>query len=327
MMPSMETYLINHPILGPYLQVVCETIENAGHTPLPSGGRYGWGMPPDPATAEFIRGVEGKVILEIGSALGDIVVLPALENGARLVFATNIEREQKYFAEDSFLVTRAIASVRSDALRTLVLDEKWWDRDLQSNPTISSILAPPATAALPEDETVDLMIARHSAQFGNPDKFLRLLDLASAALRPGGSFTGINFTPYTGYMYQKEEGKRLLRMIAGNKAFSDGEAASPAGVIEDLMAFMGQPAGEEAIPFLYFDKSTIVGLLRRWAETRAARGLPQNLQLTANYYFSPPVIARVNKLSPTPELKKLETTENHEFLEQENHVFKLTKIA
>jgi hypothetical protein len=128
-------------------------------------------------------------------------------------------------------------------------------------------------------------------------------------------------------MYQKEEGKRLLRMIAGNKAFSDSEAASPAGVIEDLMAFMGQPAGEEAIPFLYFDKPTIVGLLRRWAETRAARGLPQNLQLTANYYFSPPVIARVNKLSPTPELKKLETTENHEFLEQENHVFKLTKIA
>jgi hypothetical protein len=318
-MTTRETHVINHPIFGPYIQVVYDSLDEAGHSALPSGTRYGWGMPTDPATAEFVRSTVGKVVLEIGSGVGDTIVIPALARGASHVFATNIVRERDLLAEDSIMMGRAKTVGRSRALRTQVLDEKWWDRGLQDAPTVSSLLAISVGASLPEDGIVDLMIARHSAQFGDPDKFLRLLDLASVALRSGGTFTGINFTPYTGYMYRRDAGATIDKWASGNEAFASGDAKAPAGVTDDLRALMEQPMGKEPIPFLFFDQSTIIGLLRCWAETRAVRGLPCDLELTANYYFSPSAIARVNKLPSMPSFDK--------FVESENHVFVLTKIA
>jgi len=60
-------------------------------------------------------------------------------------------------------------------------------------------------------------------QFGDLEKFLRFLDLATAALKVGGTVTGINFTLYTQYLYAYDKGGTLKRAVLLNREFADGK--------------------------------------------------------------------------------------------------------
>lgn len=88
-----EQYIISHPKYGEYVQEVCDTPEEAGHGALSSGGKYGWEMPPDPATEEFVSNTKDRVVFEVGSGLGKRVVLPSLKREAKLVYATDIDQQ------------------------------------------------------------------------------------------------------------------------------------------------------------------------------------------------------------------------------------------
>lgn len=313
---------ISHAQYGNYKQTVFPSINEAGHRPLASEGKYGWGMPSDPATEAFVKSTRGKVVLEIGCGLGDTVALPALAEGARMVFATDISPE--HFARDSILRRGANEMGRQDALRTWILKPTWWDQPLLASPTTTNILLGTGQE-LPPDHTVDRMMARHSLQFGDPDGILRFFDLAATALKPGGAVTAINFTPYTQYMYNYDQGHTMQKIAELNDQFGQGEINTPGGYIHSikgpiqtsLARLMGKSEldrGEENT-FLYFDHPTVVGLLRLWGGTREERGLPVNLELQDSTYFTPPIIAEVNKLVSVPEL-----------VNRENFVFTLTKV-
>jgi len=86
----VERFIIHHPKFGRYEQLVYETVEEAGHKPLPSEGKFGWNMPTNQATQEFISKTQGRVVFEIGVGLGDTVVIPVLEEGAAIVYAMDI---------------------------------------------------------------------------------------------------------------------------------------------------------------------------------------------------------------------------------------------
>lgn len=175
------------------------------------------------------------------------------------------------------------------------------------------------------------MIARHSLQFGYPEKFLRFLDLAAAALKVGGTVIGINFTPYTHYLYAYDKGVTIKKTVTRNSEFAAGKVDFPGGFIHPergairvpLARLMGREelsAGKDAT-FLYFDHSTIVGLLRIWSRFRETRGLPTDLEIAENFYVSPLRIWKVNKFRATSD----ETVS--QLACKENHVFILRKVV
>lgn len=47
-------------------------------------------MPTDPATTRFINSRKGKVFFEVGSGFRGYIVLPALQEGAKVIYATDI---------------------------------------------------------------------------------------------------------------------------------------------------------------------------------------------------------------------------------------------
>lgn len=321
-----EQHIISHPKYGEYVQKVFDTPEEAGHKPLPSGGKYGWEMPSDPAAEEFVGNTKDRVVFEVGSGLGNIVVLPSLKQGAALVYAADVDQQSL-----SIIAKEAEALGRMAVLKTQVLDRSWWESALQANPSVSSILSIPARDAIPLDGSVELMIARHSLQFGDPEKFLRFLDLAAAALKVGGAVTGINFTPYTQYLYAYDKGETLKRVVLLNSEFAEGKVDLPGGFIDlergaihvPLARLMGREelSAGKGDTFLYFDRSTIIGLLRIWSRSREKRGLPTDLEIAENFYFSPSRIWKDNKFRATAD----ETVS--QLACKENHVFILKKCA
>lgn len=333
MSQKAQTYTIIHPVYGQYTQIVYETTEEAQYRPLSSGENGWWEMPTDPATTQFVSQTKDKIVFEVGSGPGGRVVLPSLKQGAKLIYATDITTE--YFSE---MAQGAKELGRAGALRTRLLKEDWWHQKLQDKPTVSSILGlPPKKTkhpyeadSLPDDGTVDLMIARHCVHFGDPRAFLRFLDLASVALKPGGTLTCINFTPYTGYMYGHDNRKTLEEIIQLNEAFACGKRKEPGGILNSkrgdipvatlkgvTLTELTKQENLSSKAFLYFDRPTLAGLLRLWKKERVRRALPMDLQLVHDLYFTPPLIASFNKLAEGPA----------EWREQENHVFLLRKFG
>lgn len=319
---TTDTYTITDPNYGTYVQTVYDNIDEAGHKQLASEGKYGWGMPTDSPTEEFVVSAAGKVILEIGTGLGDNLVLPALINDST-VYATDVSPE--HFSEEYPMRQNAKTLGREEALHTYTLNENWWYLPLSPQPGIKEIFGADALADLPQNGTVDAIMARHSLQFGDPDTFLRFLDLASAALKSGGTATAINFTPYTEYMYQYDDGLTMKRIAELNYRFANGEINLPGSYIHSqkgpiktslsrLMSRSELDRGEENT-FLYFDEPTLIGLLNLWKQSRIERGLPVDLEVADSAYFTPPSIARVNKLVSEPELR-----------DRENFVFTIRKV-
>lgn len=320
-MPKTET--VNHQRYGAYTQTIYDTVKEAGHQQLASEGKYGWGMPTDHPTEELIRLAKDKVIFDLGCGWGNAVTIPSLLNGAALVFAADITHA--HVSEDSPMRQEAKRIGRSDSLRTLLLRESWWDKPLSSAPSIPFILdIEPDSADIPIDESVDFLIARHALQFGSPETVMRFLDFAAIALKEGGNAVGINFTPYTNYMYQYDSGLTMKQIAELNEEFAQGNRNNPGGYLHptkgalrlSLSQLMKRPDLDRGNQnsFLYFDIATIQGLLRQWEKSRRERSLPVNLELKDSFYFTPPEIAVVNKLTEIPE---------HENME--NHVFYLAK--
>ncbi|HSX16217.1 MAG TPA: class I SAM-dependent methyltransferase [Candidatus Saccharimonadales bacterium] len=310
---------ISHPHYGDYTQRVYEDVEDAGHLPLATGGTYGWGMPNDPPTAEFVGDAAGKVLMDVGTGLGHATVLPALENGAAAVYATDVSEGN--FAD---MRQRAEAMGCGDALHKQLLDAGWWDRPLSKRPTVATVLGALATADLPADGSVDLLVARHSLQFGDPSTVLRFFDLAAAALKPGGQAMAINFTPFTHYMHQFDNGRTMRRIADLNWDYAAGDSDLPGGYLHPTEGYMHHSLAElmgkaelatgQDYRFLFFDEHTVVGLLRDWVRSRQERGLDAPLVIAGRNFFAPSSIAKVNKL-----------VEDDAHANKENFVFTLQK--
>lgn len=154
---------------------------------------------------------------------------------------------------------------------------------------------------------------------------MNALDAASIILKLGGIMVAINFTPYTGYMYRRDNGITMRKIEKWNQAFGRGELAIPGGFLHrqkglmqislaELLGRQELDRGEEN-SFLYFDHPTTTGLLTKWSESRKERCLIPDLRLKTSFYFSPPRITKFNKL-----------IEDEEYLNRENHIFILEKI-
>lgn len=320
----MERYkqTINHSILGQYEQAVFDSTEEAGHVALASEGKYGWEMPSEPVIERLIDETTDKTVVEIGPGKGNIVAIPSLSRGVKEFYALDITAQ-----DISDLVGKARESGLSEKLHTQLIPEQWWFADLLSRPTVRRLflLENESSPQVPSDGSVDLVVARHVIQFGTHESALRVLDLASAALKTGGKFTAINFTPFTGYLYRRDSGETVQTIQQLNREFTRETTDRPGGYLNrrdgslrvNLADVTGRPEldkGEDQ-KFTYFDTPTLYGILLRWVKSRKERGLPVDLVLSEEFYFSPSKIAQFNKLSEDPNLAL-----------KENHYFTLMKM-
>ncbi len=320
---ELETRKIGHPVLGRYEQRVFASAEEAGHEKLPSDGEFGWEMPTEPATERFILQTKGKVVLDVGCGLGGVVAIPSLLAGASKYYAIDVDEKQL-----EVLAGNAKRLRISEKLTSCLVSKNWWFQDLMSSPTVARLIrgSDQLSDCLPEDAECDIVVARHSIQFGSPDSILRVFDLVTAALKRGGTFTSINFTPFVGYIH-KNHGRELIEKILGlNFAYAAGKSQYPGGylnkVVGPMKLSLGDLAGSEpkfdlkrSSNFTYIDAPTLQGLLKEWARSREMRGLDMDLLFDEGFYFSPSKIARNNKLSGAKELE-----------EKENYLFVLKKI-
>ncbi len=326
----IQVNTIHHGRFGIYPQTVNDTPEEAGHENLrgSDGDWVGWVMPPDPATDRFVEATAGKVVFEVGSGSGKRVVQPSLERGASLVFAVDIHSEHLELVEQA-----AADAAGRDRVKTYFVNKRWWDK-LLGQPIVIAILenGTGEVSKLPADSSVDMMIARHVVQFGNPKNFLCFLDLADAALKVGGEVWGINMSPYLRYVYECEydldavqgapAGTRLNQIIQRNRQFlaETTEKDDPGGYtrVDVCIRKWLSEAYLDAHPglklesrFLYFDDDTFHGLYTRWVRSRIERGLRANLEIKYTDYFGPPRIWKANRLI---EPKNRENKENHVFV-------------
>lgn len=309
----------SHEKYGKYRQFIYDTVIDAGHKQLPSKGEFGWGMPDDHHSREIVQLAKGRKVFELGVGLGDTVVLPSLLNGAELYVATDVTSEN--LEADSWLVVNSRKKNVADRLVTYQINSKWWSRELDQDLQVGEMLG---IGSEIDRLSFDIMVARHSVQFGSPQKFMNVLDLAMRVLRPEGVFMAINFTPYTGYMFNFDTGQTMRRIADLNKEYMNGDVLLPGGYLSSesevkvsLAKLMGKPEldRDKENSFLYFDQATIVGLLDRWNETRVERGLSQSLVLAESYYYSPEQIAKVNKY---PNTDTFQNRENHAFVIKKN---------
>ncbi len=323
---------IIHQQLGSYDQTVFDSVEEAGHYKLASEGKYGWEMPADTATEVVLRHSIGKNVMELGCGWGNTFTLPALERGASEVYAIDITAE--HVSEKSPMVSIAESLGKSDHLHRILVRPQWWHTGLLREPTVKELLRNHNVDVFnpeenvnetPPDNSLDLLFARHSIQFGTVQSTLRVFDLASASLKDGGSFMSINFTPYTNYLYKFDNGNTISHISEMNRQFEDGKIAVPGGFLNGqygptgltLQKVVGREDLGQESTFLYFDRPTIHGLLDLWRETRERRSLPSDLTLNDDYYFTPDRIAQFNKLYDGPE----------DIQNKENYFFQLLKIA
>lgn len=314
---TIQTIMVTDPRFGTYEQQIGDTKEESGYEPLGPDSKYGWNMPPEHATDSFIARTADKVVFEIGSGNGKRVVQPALRNGAKFVYSTDIETELNKEVERI-----ARTEKPSDRVLTLCLAEDWWCQDLTANPSVSQILKLRQKTDLPEEGSVDLVMARQSIQFvKHPSCFLCFLDLAEILLKIGGEVWGIHMSPFLQYLYDcpldldgstVEKGVRMAQITERNRQFVSQERAIPGGFTEDLDLCFSE--ARPNTPFLYFDEDTLVGLLNLWKQSRIQRGLSDNLEVKENYCFAPRQIWRKNKLVGLPA-----------YVNMEHHVFVLEK--
>lgn len=320
-MPEILRHSIIHPVLGGYEQIVFDSTEEAGHVKLASEGKYGWEMPSDPVIEILIHETTDKTVVEIGPGKGNVFAIPSLTCGVKDFYALDITAQ-----DISDLVSKARELGVSEKLHTQLIPEQWWFANLLSRPTIRHILLleNQSNSHIPSDGSVDLVVARHVIQFGTHESALRVLDLASAALKQGGRFTTINFTPFTGYLYRRDNGETIQMIERLNREFAKKAIDRPGGYLNrnngilkvnlaDVTGRRELDKGEDQ-KFTYFDTPTLYGILLRWVKSRKERGLPVDLVLSEEFYFSPSKIAQFNKLSEDPNLAL-----------KENHCFTLMK--
>lgn len=314
--------IINHPVLGEYEQIVFDSTEEAGHVALASEGKYGWEMPSDPVIERLTGETIDKTVLEIGPGKGNVFAIPSLASGAKELYALDITAQ-----DISDLVSKARELGLSEKLHTQLIPEQWWFASLLSSPTVRQLLLleDESTPQVPPDGSVDVMIARHVIQFGTHESALRVLDLASVALKQGGKFIAINFTPFTGYLYRRDNGETIQTIERLNREFTKRTTDRPGGYLNRndgiLKVNLADVTGRKELDkgedqkFTYFDTATLYGILLRWVQSRKERGLLVDLVLSAEFYFSPSRIAQFNKLSEDPDLAL-----------KENHCFTLVKM-
>lgn len=316
---TSKTELIRHPLWGQYSQTVFDTPEEAGHKKLVSEGKYGWEMPSDIATEYLVSLSKNKNVVDLGCAWGESITLPCLTNGARRVYAFDVEKEHL-----SKVLEKATAQGCRDQLETQLIENNWWFNPFSEETNPKRILGLQENANCPSENSIDLMISRHVIQFGNPHSILKVFDLAASVLKPGGQFAAINFSPYTHYLYDYDEGETLAKIVKWNMQFEKGDLDIPGSYLQrqeglarlSLFDIWNKKIGDSNDPFVLFDDSVLTGLLRLWQKSRIERNLPINLSLQESALFSPNNIASKNKLR-----------ENLDFLEKENYFFALRKVA
>lgn len=283
-------------------------------------------MPSDPAIERLIHETVGKTVVEIGPGKGNIFTIPSLNRGVKDFYALDITAQD--IDEDSDLVRRVKELSLSERLHTQLIPEQWWFTNLLPRPTIRQLLLleNQTNPQIRPDGSVDLVVARHVIQFGTHESVLRVLDLASAALKAGGKFTAINFTPSTGYLYRRDDGETTQTIYQLNREFARGITDKPGGYLNrnngilkvnltDVTGRQELDKGEDQ-KFTYFDTPTLYGIVLRWVQSRKERGLPVDLALFEEFYFSPSRIAQFNKLSEDPNLAL-----------KENHYFTMVKVS
>lgn len=316
---SNERVRIVHSVLGEYDQTVYPTMEEAGHVRLVSENRYGWEMPTDPPTERLVVDrSHGKVIVDLGCGLGNIVTLPCLAKGAARVFAWDVTRE--HVDGSSELVRQARARGYLPRLSTALLTPDWWKQEMSSSPDLAGLLSLPPEQ-LPPMNSVDFLVCRHSLQFGTPETVHQVFDLAVLLLKEGGEIIAINFTPYTGYMYRRDGGATMKQIEDWNWQFARGEQGFPGGFLDSrrglikttLAVLLGRSEMDKEgnSTFIYFDEPTVIGLMREWKATREARGLSVDLCIKSQFYFTPSSIVSFNKLHGD---RKYKNRENHIFI-------------
>lgn len=310
---------IKHPLFGQYIQTVFDTPEEANCKKTASEGKYGWEMPNDIATDYLVSLSKNKTVVDLGCAWGESISLPCLKNEASAVFAFDIEKEHL-----SAVSEKAILFGYGDRLKTQFIEDDWWFRPFSGEGSPRIILNVPENESCPKENSVDLMFARHVIQFGNLHSILKVFDLASAILKPDGQFAAINFSPYTHYLYDYDQGETLMKIVDWNAQFAKGEIEKPGSYLQkqdglaklSLFDLWSKKIGDSNDPFVLFDDDVLSGLLSLWGKSRAERNLPINLILDKTTLFSPDNIVMKNKLE-----------ENQDFLEKENHLFVLRKIV
>lgn len=319
----IEQNIISSEKFGSYPQTVFSNLDDAGYISLLSENRFGWGMPGDPATDAYIDSLSGKAVLDIGSGLGDAIVIPALQLVPSVAHVYAMDVTAGHINQHSRMVGVARVLNKDHILSTEQLDESWWDSPLLSEPTVAAIVGHDSER-VPKDGAVDRMSARHVLQFGDHNTVLRAFDLASAALAVGGRFFSVNFTPFTQYMFEYDGGATMHRAMQQNKLYAEGLENQPGGYLNkdngtlkaslhEIFTKEIQDRGDED-RFLLFDIATLEGLMRAWEASRRERGLPVDLFITESYYMSPPKIFSRNKL-----------VGDASFANMENHVFMLEK--
>lgn len=311
----MQIRKIEHPVLGAYEQQIFDTPTEAGHADLASKGKYGWEIPPDIPTARLLNNVSGCTILDLGCGWGSNVVIPAIEKGAEKVFACDITPEH---LEDGAPIAHKARELGYEALRRILAKEDWWKKPLSPDPLAQPNLEP-LRGKLPENESIDIIVARHVLHFGDPDAILNVFDLASSLLAPGGKLVSINFTEYVAFIYNYDQGATLNKIINENERYRLGETTVPGGYLSasntlglTLAELMRNPDFKDR-DYLCFDDDTLRGLLGAWKASRRERGLPVDLEVANTYLFTPAKIAKHNSLTKAG------------FQGKENHYFELLK--
>ncbi len=101
----MRQRSISHSVLGKYEQLIFDTPQEAGHTDLASQGKYGWEIPVDLPTSALLDYVAGKAVLDLGCGWGNTIAIPAMERGAKEVYALDVTPE--HLDDNSPLVHKA----------------------------------------------------------------------------------------------------------------------------------------------------------------------------------------------------------------------------
>lgn len=312
----MRTREIQHPILGNYEQYIFDTPSEAGHIDLASAGKYGWEIPPDIPTLRLLNEMAGKSILDLGCGWGNGIVIPAMKEDAKEVFALDITPE--HLSDDSPMALKA-EELGYSALHRVLISEDWWRQPLSPGPSLQSLFQP-KQGNPPISGKIDIMTARHVLHFGNPEAILNVFDAVSLLLSPGGRFVSINFTEYVAFVYDYDKGATLNKIVAENKRYRSSESDLPGGYLSannklglTLSELMGKPVFQGR-DFLCFDDDTTHGLFNAWKNSRQARDLPVDLELTNSYLFTPTKIAKHNSLTEPG------------FESKENHYFELAKL-
>lgn len=301
---------IDHPVLGSYEQHIFDDVADSAHDRPAPRGRFS----PDILSSNLTKNLTGKCLLDLGFGLESSIIISAINANASSVFALSTQVLQDARSR----MVEAARGRGHKSLNCAIVPEDWWSSEPALRPTIGALLQLPE-GDLPSENSLDIMTTLQVLNFASPDAMINVLDLASMLLKRFGKFVATNVSPYTGVIYDYDDGRTLARIIAGNAKYRLTEEDMPTGFFtrrNEIGAYLMELSDKPAFArtFLCFDDDTIYGIYNAWAKSRWRRGLPADLLIERSYYFSPQRIAQPNKL----------TTSEH--VEKENHYFSMVKV-